>query len=179
MHTEKLEFADDNFMNRFEFRQMKTEDITAFIDEMFSILASNMDSVAPTGNSYIEDYNIWRKSTVPAWIKGNSSVILIFCKDDLCGYFQYSINDTTFKMEEIQFKQEYRGSGLFSELYHYLTTIVPVQTKYVDAITRKENIKSQEILKHLGLIAVGENKNRKSIYFEGEYKTIFERYSKK
>lgn len=41
---------------RFGFRQMKNEDISVFINEMFEILASNMSAVAPTGNSYDEDY---------------------------------------------------------------------------------------------------------------------------
>lgn len=47
---------------RFGFRQMKNEDISVFIDEMFEILASNMSAVAPTGNSYDEDYKTWRKA---------------------------------------------------------------------------------------------------------------------
>ena len=81
-------------------------------------------------------------------------------------------------MDEIQFKKEYQGCGLFAELYHYLTTIIPVQTKYVDAFSRKENLKSQKILEHLGLSVVGEGKNGKCLYFKGEYKTLFERYSK-
>ena len=96
----------------------------------------------------------------------------------MCGFFQYFVNDTTFRMDEIQFKKEYQGCGLFAELYHYLTTIIPVQTKYVDAFSRKENLKSQRILEHLGLSVVGESKNGKSLYFKGEYKTVFERYSK-
>lgn len=41
---------------RFGFRQMKNEDISVFINEMFEILSSNMSAVAPTGNSYDEDY---------------------------------------------------------------------------------------------------------------------------
>ena len=164
-------------MSRFEFRQMKIEDIPIYIDELFAILAGNMRTIAPTGNTYDEDFEIWLKCAVPAWREGKCTVILIFDGDVLCGYFQYSIADSTFRMEEIQFKHDYQGSGLFSELYRYLTAIIPAQTKYVDAFANKENIKSQEILKHLGLTAVGENKNRKSLHFKGEYKAISDRYS--
>ena len=78
---------------RFGFRQMKNEDISVFIDEMFEILASNMSAVAPTGNSYDEDYKTWSESAVPAWREGKRSVILIFCEDKLCGFFQYFVND--------------------------------------------------------------------------------------
>ena len=56
---------------RFGFRQMKNEDISVFIDEMFEILASNMSAVAPTGNSYDEDYKTWseKRSTCMARMK--------------------------------------------------------------------------------------------------------------
>ena len=90
---------------RFGFRQMKNEDISVFIDEMFEILASNMSAVAPTGNSYDEDYKTWSESAVPAWREGKRSVILIFCEDKLCRFFQYFVNDTTFRMDEIQFRR--------------------------------------------------------------------------
>lgn len=162
----------------FKFRQMQNEDITVFINEMFEILASNMNVIAPTGNSYDTDFKIWSECVVPVLREGERSVILIFCEDALCGFFQYFVNDTTFRMDEIQFKKEYQGCGLFTELYHYLTTIISAQTKYVDAFARKKNLKSQRILEHLGLSLVGESKNGKSLYFKGEYKTVFERYSK-
>lgn len=160
---------------RFGFRQMKNEDISVFIDEMFEILASNMSAVAPTGNSYDEDYKTWSESAVPAWREGKRSVILIFCEDKLCGFFQYFVNDTTFRMDEIQFKKEYQGCGLFAELYHYLTTVIPAGTRYVEAFARKENLKSQGILEHLGLSVVGESKNGNSLHFRGEYKALSER----
>ena len=164
-------------MKRFRFRQMENNDIPIFIDEMFSILASNMSVIAPTGNSYDEDFRIWSECVVPVWREGKRRVILIFCEDTLCGFFQYFVNDTTFRMDEIQFKKEYHGSGLFSELYHFLTTIIPIQTKYVDAFARKENLKSQGILSHLGLSVVSEEKDGNLLYYEGEYKSLLERYS--
>ena len=166
-------------MNCFTFKQMTNEDIPIFADEIFAILANNMRVISPTGNSYNDDHAIWSENTIPAWRAGRSQVILSFCKDTLCGYFQYSLTDTTFRMEEIQFKQEYHGSGLFAELYRYLTTIIPAETKHVDAYARKENTKSYEILKHLGLTVIGENKNGKSLHFKGEYKALLERYSVK
>ncbi len=127
----------------FRFKQMQNEDIAVFIHEMFEILASNMNVIAPTGNSYDADFKIWSECVVPVWREGKRLVILIFCEDTLCGFFQYFVNYKTFRMDEIQFKKEYQGCGLFAELYHYLTTIIPVQTKYVDAFSRKENLKSQ------------------------------------
>ena len=154
----------------FRFKQMQNEDIAVFINEMFEILASNMNVIAPTGNSYDADFKIWSECVVPVWREGKRRVILIFCEDTLCGFFQYFVNYKTFRMDEIQFKKEYQGCGLFAELYHYLTTIIPVQTKYVDAFSRKENLKSQRILEHLGLSVVGESKNGSAEKKEGSKK---------
>lgn len=164
-------------MSHYVFKQMNKQDIPVYLSEMFNILANNMSRIAPTGNSYDKDYKIWSECVVPVFNEGNRSVILIFDEDNLCGYFQYCVTDTTFRMDEIQFRKEYHGSGLFRELYHFLTTVIPVQTKYVDAFSRKENLKSQAILKHLGLNECGESQNGNSLYFKGEYKKIVERYS--
>ena len=164
-------------MYQYVFKQMKKQDIPIFLPEMFDLLAGNMSKIAPTGNSYDEDYKIWSECVVPVFNEEKRSVILIFDRDSLCGFFQYCVTNTTFRMDEIQFKQEYQGSGLFSKLYHYLTTIIPVKTKYVDAYSHKANLKSQGILKHLGLKESGESKNGNCLYFKGEYKTILERYS--
>ena len=164
-------------MNRFEFRQAKAEDIPVYVDELFAILAGNMREIQPTGNTYEEDYKIWLDCAVPVMCEGKNTMILIFCEDNLCGYFRYSVKDKTFRMDDIQFKKEFQGSGLFAALYRYLITIIPGDTEYVDAYSGKNNIKSQEILKHLGLTAVGENKNGRSYYFKGEYKKLLERYS--
>ena len=95
---------------RFGFRQMKNEDISVFIDEMFEILASNMSAVAPTGNSYDEDYKTWSESAVPAWREGKRSVILIFCEDKLCGFFQYFVNDTTSEWMKYSLRKNIRGA---------------------------------------------------------------------
>ena len=101
----------------FRFKQMQNEDIAVFINEMFEILASNMNVIAPTGNSYDADFKIWSECVVPVWREGKRLVILIFCEDTLCGFFQYFVNYKTFRMDEIQFKKEYQGCGLFAELY--------------------------------------------------------------
>lgn len=74
-------------MNHFLFRQIKNEDIPIYTDDIFSILANNMRTIAPTGNTIKEDYEIWLNSAVPAWREGKCSVILLFDGDNLCGFF--------------------------------------------------------------------------------------------
>ena len=75
-------------------------------------------------------------------------------------------------MEEIQLRDRYKGSGAFRELYAYLTGIIPENTELVEAYADKVNHKSIEILTHLGLEIIGENKNGKSYHFRGRYENI-------
>ncbi|MCQ2454498.1 MAG: hypothetical protein MJ136_08175 [Clostridia bacterium] len=161
----------------YEFRQMKKEDIPVFVDEMFAILYDNMSEIAPTGNTYERDFQEWSDCVVPVWRNGKRSVILIFCKNKCCGFFQYCVHESTFRMDEIQFRKEYQGSGLFTDLYRYLMTVIPPRTKHVDAFTRKENIKAQGILQHLGLSIVSETSNGHLWYFKGEYDTLLKKYA--
>jgi hypothetical protein len=81
-------------------------------------------------------------------------------------------------MEEIQFKLEYHGSGMFKQLYRYLITIIPPDTKHVEAYANKRNEKSQLILKLLGLEVIGENKNGNSWNFKGKYNTLVGKFKK-
>lgn len=163
-------------MNEYRFRQMKSGEIPACMDRMFSILYGNMHAIAPTGDSFDEDYRVWTKAAVPLWKDARNRVVLIFCGGTLCGYFQYRLTEDTFKMDEVQFLQEYQGSGLFESLFRYLTSIVPEGIRYTEAYARKENRKSAGILKHLGLAVIGENANGSSWRFRGEYKTLKNRY---
>ncbi len=75
-------------------------------------------------------------------------------------------------MEEIQFKQKYHGSGLFRELFCYLLTLVPEEICYVEAFANKANVKSQNILAHLKLERVGENKTGNLFRYVGRYEDM-------
>ena len=97
----------------------------------------------------------------------------------LVGYFQYYINDATnsIMMEEIQIMKELQGAGLFSEFYKWLVKQLPKDIVFVEAYANKKNIKSQNILKHLGLVESGENKNGNSFYYRGKYVDLLNKYS--
>ena len=105
---------------------------------MYDILHTNMSQIAPTGNTYEEDKAMWTSCVKPALEQGRRNIILIFKENDLAGFFQYYINETTFMMDEIQFKPEYQGSGIFAELYSYLVKIIPSETRYVYPIFREK-----------------------------------------
>ncbi len=163
-------------MNGFSFKPLKPESINTYLQEMYDILHKNMNRIAPTGNTYEEDKAMWTSCVQPALEQGRRNITLIFKGNDLVGFFQYYVNTTTFMMDEIQFKSEYQGSGLFTELYRYLIKTIPAETQYTEAYANKENLKSQEILKHLGLEIIGENKDGNSYHFRGKYRKLIERY---
>ena len=147
------------------------------LPSLFRILHSNMSVIAPTGNSYEEDLSVWYNAVAPALEKGARQIILIYDDAEIIGYFQYYVNITTFMMEEIQFKKEYQGTGIFRLLYSYLFEIIPQETLYVEAYAHKQNSKSQNILKHLGLQIVGENTNGNSYRFRGDCQEMLKNYN--
>ena len=136
-----------------------------------------MSVIAPTGNSYEEDYRLWYSAVAPALEKDVRQIILIYKDTEIIGYFQYYVNETTFMMEEIQFIKEYHGTGLFQHLYSYLFEIISQETPHVEAYAHKQNQKSQSILKHLGLQIIGENKNGNSYYFRGDCRETLKKYN--
>lgn len=90
------------------------------LPKLFELLSSNMSIIAPTGNSYDEDYKIWLSNIEPAMQKPQRQIILMLCDNDIVGYFQYYINSRTFMMEEIQIEKTYQRTGIFSSFYSWL-----------------------------------------------------------
>ena len=78
--------------------------------------------------------------------------MLIHVDDELAGFFQYYVNDTTFMMEEIQLKPAYQQTyGIFRKLYCWLITQFEKQPPYVEAYNHPQNQKSHGILYRMGL----------------------------
>ncbi|MBQ3549375.1 MAG: hypothetical protein IJA41_00205 [Clostridia bacterium] len=163
----------------FEFRFADKLQIEQLLPGLFRILHSNMSIIAPTDNSYDEDYRIWSSYMIPAIKKVQRQIVLMYVEGKLVGYFQYYINlDTnSLMMEEIQIGKEFQGIGIFSAFYKWLVKQLPKNVKCVEAYANKKNLKSQGILKHLGLVKLGENKNGNSFYYKGKYVDLLNKYS--
>ena len=144
----------------------------------FEILYENMNAIAPTGDSYETDLRLWYDNIYPLMEKDGRQLVLIYCKGELAGYFQYSVLDNTLLMEEIQFRANYHGSGMFRQLYTWLTEQLPKDLCHVAAYAHKSNRKSQNILNYLGLVCCGENKSGNSFYYKGSYRTLLNKYGK-
>ena len=162
----------------FEFKLADKTQIEQQLPELFRILHSNMSLIAPTNNSYEDDFEIWSSHIIPAIQKWQRQIVLMCVESELVGYFQYYINRDTdsLMMEEIQIKKEFQGAGLFSKFYNWLIKNLPKDIMYVEAYANKKNYKSQSILKHLGLVELGENRNGNSFYYKGKYVDLLNRY---
>ncbi len=162
----------------FEFKFADKLQIEQLLPDLFCILHSNMSLIAPTNNSYMDDFLIWSSHIIPAMQEEQRKIVFMYVDRKLVGYFQYHINVdvNSLMMEEIQIEKELQGTGLFSEFYKWLVKQLPPNIKYVEAYANKKNFKSQSVLEHLGLVAMGENKNGNSFYYKGPYINLLNRY---
>ena len=158
---------------RIEF--MKKTDAGSVLPKLYRILYDNMSSITPMGNSYEEDLSEWLSCVKPALQKEPRQILLLRDKDKMIGFFQYYVNNGVFMMEEIQFLEEYQGTGIFGELYRYLVSMIPADTKFVEAYAHKNNARSIAILTHLGLRPVEEGRED-LLHFRGDYLKLIEKY---
>ena len=82
------------------------------LPQMFEILSTNMSKIAPTGNSYEEDKKIWLSYMGPNLKR--KQIILMYFGEVLVGYFQYSLNESTVLIEEIEILPDYQRTLLFT-----------------------------------------------------------------
>lgn len=137
------------------------------LPQMFEILSTNMSKIAPTGNSYEEDKKIWLSYMEPNLKR--KQIILMYVGEVLAGYFQYSLNESTVLIEEIEILPDYQRTLLFYRFLKYMSKIIPENIKYAEAYINKGNSNSQRIAQKLGLKIVGENPNGHSFRYRGEF----------
>ena len=162
-------------MEHISFSLLDKTHSSEILDELYDILYGNMSVIAPTGSSYEEDKQSWLPCIVSALENPQRKILLIYGEAGLAGLFMFSLKNETFLMEEIQFKPEYQGVGLFGRLYRYLFGLIPSDTDFVEAYAHKKNSKSQRILTYLGLQCIGENKSGTNLHFRGSYQELKEK----
>ena len=161
------------------FEYLNKSDFSAFARQIFDILADNMTVIAPTGNSREKEFGLWFDAVSDGLQREERQIILIKDNGNLIGYFQYYINADTFMMEEIQFRPEYQGKGLFRELYGFVLKNVRNDLEFVKAYASINNKKSIGILEKFGLSNIGLNKNGRSYHFEGRFVDLIKWYESK
>lgn len=163
-------------VNNIRFEYLNKPDFPTVSYDIFSILADNMTAISPTGNSREKDYDLWYDAVCDGLKREERQIILIKDNETLVGFFQYYTNGDTFMMEEIQFKPEYQGKGVFRALYGFILKSIRNDLKFVEAYANIGNSKSIGILKKLGLVDIGLNKNSRSYHFKGKYSDLLEWY---
>ena len=131
----------------------------AMLPALFAILHANMSAIAPTGNSYEKDYEIWRGCVGPALQKERRQIVLIRDGDALIGYLQYYTNESVFMIEEAQLKEPYQNRGIMRGAFTFLAKYIPREIPFVEAFAHKENLRSRAILRRLGFKQTEEKEN--------------------
>ena len=159
-----------------EFELLIKNNFSKLSKDMFAILADNMSNIAPTGNTYDGDYKIWHEAVGEGLKKEERNIVLIYISNILAGFFQYYTDNELFMMEEIQIAPDYQGKkyNIFRSLFGYIFSVLPPEIDTVEAYANKKNIKSQEILRHLGLHVIGENKSGSSYHYQGYFENLIE-----
>ncbi|MBE6800280.1 MAG: GNAT family N-acetyltransferase [Ruminococcaceae bacterium] len=166
------------WLNDIEFQYLNKLDFSVVANEIFNILAVNMEKIAPTGNTREEDYRCWYEGVSNGLKRDERQIVLIKDSESIIGFFQYYINEDTFMMEEIQLKPEYHGKGVFRKLYGFMIESIRGDLEFVEAYANTENHKSIEILEKLGLSKIGMNKSGSCFHFKGKYAGLKEWYKK-
>ena len=86
---------------------------------VFDILFTNMNEIAPTGNSYEDDRQMWLSSMTSVQRK-EKQILLMYVGEILAGYFQYCIERDTMLIEEIEIAPDYQRTEYLSELRRLL-----------------------------------------------------------
>mgnify|MGYP006381824827 CR=1 FL=1 len=158
------------------FEYLNKSDFSVFAQKIFNILADNMTLIAPTDNSREDDFILWSDAVSDGLKREERQIILIKDNANLIGFFQYYTNADTFMMEEIQFKSEYQGKGVFRKLYGFILKNIRNDLEFVEAYANIKNQKSIGILEKFGLLNAGLNKNGCSYHFKGRFVDLIKWY---
>ena len=168
-------------MAEFDLRYLEKDEFDACGGELFDIMYSNMNPIAPFKNDYETERADWLRLYGGAFKnRVERKILLVTAPDgDVKGFFGYCAHGEVFDMEEIQFLPEIQGqNGIFRRLYGRVLSDLPDGIQYVEACANKENKKSQAVLARLGLKKTGEDVEKGIFFFRGRLADLLEWYQK-
>ena len=124
-----------------KFEYLNKIDFSGAAPVIFNILADNMEKIAPTGNTREEDYKFWYESVKDGLKRDERQIVLIKNADSIIGFFQYFTNENTFMMEEIQFRPDYQGKGIGTELMNQMIGYLKEKRIYMISVVFEESLK--------------------------------------
>ena len=168
-------------MVEFDLRYLEKDEFDACGGELFDIMYSNMNSIAPFKSDYETELADWLRLYGGAFKnRAERKILLVTASDgEIKGFFGYCAHGEAFDMEEIQFLPEIQGqNAIFRRLYGRVLSDLPDGIQYVEACANKENNKSQAILARLGLKKTGEDVEKGIFFFRGRLADLLEWYQK-
>ena len=150
----------------FSFRNIDKRDMDNIAPELFRILSENMSAIAPTGNSFDDDYQMWSSYVLSDdfWTS-DRKIVMMLSNDEIVGYFQYCVHGDILTVEEVEIEEKYQRTALFGRFLRYIKDNMPPGVRYIEAYVNKLNSNSHRITTKLGFKIVGENKNGKSWHY--------------
>ncbi|MBR2018791.1 MAG: hypothetical protein IKA05_00155 [Clostridia bacterium] len=143
---------------------------------LFDLLYENMSQIAPSGESYETDRAEWLSAVLPAMQQEPRQILLLQDGNALAGYVQYYVNNGVFMVEEIQLRQAYQRTRALYRVCRFLKTVVPRETRWIEAYAHKRNTVSQSLIQSLGMECVGENRNGNSWHYRGALSALWGRF---
>ncbi len=169
--AERLEMS----MDEYTLRYLEKDEFDAYAPKLFALMRANMSHVAPSQNSYGQDYVFWYRTYGGAFQNRMERKIVLAetLFGDLVGFFGYCEDGDTFLMEEIQFAPAWQETrGLFRALYAFVLDSLSCEIAFTEAYAHKSNKRSLGILKLLGLSVIGENEARDCFHLRGDMNAL-------
>lgn len=139
-------------MDNIIIKRLNKEEVIDLLDDMFNIINTNMKDIIDTGVNTKDNYINWKDSMIEELGNVNKRWIGAFKNNKLIGYFLYKTDNDILKLDEIQIIKKYQGDGYtFNSLFRMIFNDKDISNDYkVIAYANKNNIKSNDILKHFG-----------------------------
>lgn len=166
--------------NMIEIQSIQKSEFKTYANQLFAILYDNMTSIVPSSYSRDEDFACWSETMKKRLKNDTCHIVMALLKETkkVVGYFQYSVHEDIFLMEEVEIASPYQGSfGIFRSLYAGAFSQLRGDLRYVEAYANKNNTKSLGILARLGLSVVEDTDTR--CYLRGNYEDLVKWYEKK
>lgn len=142
------------------------------LEQLFDLLYENMNTIAPSGLSYEEEKQQWLAEVGPAMKKPPRQIILMYLGDSLAGYMQYYIHNGIFMVEEIQLRKDCRATTLFHSLWKFVSSIIPEDTRTIEAYADRRNHHSRKLMQKLGMVPVEDDSCTPLLHFRGSLEHI-------
>ena len=135
--------------------------------ELSAVFHLNMAVFLEGGDSE-QAQNHWIREVSDALTKENRQILLCAAGQTLAGFLMYYVRGDMVMIEEIQIRDEYRFSGVFSGLCKFLAASLPGNIGTIEAYAHKGNRRSIDIMGKLGMTPVPKEDASPFVHMQGK-----------